>query len=236
MLPDEKIALTLAPLQQKEARIKAQLEGSGVIVQGDEALGVGQQGIGVKGNLGLGITGDQNVVVVTKEVCACLETLCARHQAELICGPYMASCLGEALLVVAATSHKQVNEQIYKDCQTRQILCNVVDQPDLCDFYVPAVVNRGRLQIAASTNGVSPAFAGHVRKKLETLYTEKHGEFLELLGWAREQTLALLTDPYQKKAISGWLAGDTSFDVFDTQGAEAWRIMANQRIAEAKNT
>ena len=176
------------------------------------------------------------LVVVTKEVCTCLETLCDQHQAELICGPYMASYLGEALLVVAATNNAQVNEQIYQDCQTRQILCNVVDQPDLCDFYVPAIVSRGSLQIAASTNGVSPAFAGHVRKKLEMLYTEKHGEFLALLGWAREQTLALVTDPNQKKAVSGWLAGDTSFELFDTEGAEAWRVLANHKIAEARNT
>ena len=174
------------------------------------------------------------LVVVTKTVCPALEALCDQSTAELVLGPYMAEYLGEAMLVVAATNQQTLNEQIYRDCQSRQILCNVVDQPDLCDFYVPAIVKQGLLQIAVSTNGASPAFASHVRQRLEGLYTEEHGEFLDLLLWAREQTLASLTDANQKKTVSGWLAGDASFDLFVTQGADAWRDMARQRISEAQ--
>lgn len=174
------------------------------------------------------------LVVVSKAVCTSLKTLCDQSQAELILGPYRAEHLGEALLAVAATDHQAVNEQIYQDCQTRQILCNVVDRPDLCDFHVPAIVKRGTLQIAVSTNGASPAFAGHVRQTLEHLYTEEHAEFLDLLLWAREQTLAHLTDANQKKAVSGWLAGQASFDLFVTKGKDAWRTMAGQKITEAR--
>ncbi len=174
------------------------------------------------------------LVVVTKEVCDDLKSLCQQSNSELILGFYQADTLNKALLVVAATNHRSLNEKIYQDCQTRQILCNIVDQPDLCDFYVPALVTRGSLQIAVSTQGVSPAFAGHVRQTLEQLYTDKHGEFLELLGWAREQTLTVLTDPNQKKAVSRWLAGDTSFEIFSKQGEVAWRILAAKEITEAK--
>ncbi len=175
------------------------------------------------------------LVVVAKTVCASLETLCHQSQAELILGPYNADYLGDAMLVVAATDQTPLNEQVYRDCQAHQILCNVVDQPDLCDFYVPAMVTQGSLQIAVSTNGASPAFASHVRQKLESLYTEKHGEFLDLLLWAREQTLAHLTDATQKKTVSRWLAGDPSFDLFVTEGTEAWRAMAEQKITEAQD-
>lgn len=174
------------------------------------------------------------LVVVAQAVCDGLESLCAQNQVDLVLGPYQAEYLHGAMLVVAATNNRQLNEQIYQACQARQILCNVVDQPDLCDFYVPAIVKRGNLQIAVSTNGASPAFASHVRQTLEALYTEKHGEFLELLGWAREQTLARLTDPDQKKALSGWLASEASFDIFDTQGEETWRTMAEQKISKAQ--
>ncbi len=176
------------------------------------------------------------LVVIAKTVCASLETLCHQSQAALILGPYTADCLGDAVLVVAATDQVPVNEQVYRDCQAHQILCNVVDQPDLCDFHVPAVVAQGALQIAVSTNGASPAFASHVRQKLESLYTEKHGEFLDLLRWAREQTLAHLTDAVQKRTVLRWLADDPSFDLFVTGGAEAWRAMAEQRIAEARDS
>jgi precorrin-2 dehydrogenase/sirohydrochlorin ferrochelatase len=174
------------------------------------------------------------LVVVTKAVCTPLEALCAQSKAELILGPYGPDYLRGAVLVVAATNHQALNEQIYRDCQTREILCNVVDQPELCDFYVPAVVRQGLLQIAVSTSGASPAFASHVRQTLEGLYTEKHGEFLDLLLWAREQTLAHLTDANQKKTVSGWLAADSSFDLFVTKGKDAWQTMALQKIAEAR--
>jgi precorrin-2 dehydrogenase/sirohydrochlorin ferrochelatase len=175
------------------------------------------------------------LVVVTKSVCASLETLCTQRHAELLLGPYHADCLGDAMLVVAATDQGQLNEQIYRDCQARQILCNVVDQPDLCDFHVPATVTRGALQIAVSTQGASPAFASHVRQTLESLYTEKHGEFLDLLRWARAQTLAHVTDAAQKTTLSRWLAGDTSFDLFVAEGPKAWQTMAEQKITEAQN-
>jgi precorrin-2 dehydrogenase/sirohydrochlorin ferrochelatase len=175
------------------------------------------------------------LVVVTKAVCASLETLCTQCKAELILGPYNADHLGDAVLAVAATDQVQLNEQVYRDCQTRQILCNVVDQPDLCDFHVPAVVTRGTLQIAVSTHGASPAFASHVRQTLESLYTEKHGEFLDLLQWARAQTLARVSDATQKRTVSRGMAGDTSFDLFVAKGPEAWQAMAEQKITGAQN-
>ena len=86
------------------------------------------------------------------------------------------------MLAIAATSDRQLNRRIYKDCQELEILCNVVDAPELCDFIVPAVVKRGDLQIAIGTEGNCPAYAGHLRKKLEQSFTDKHGEFLAELA------------------------------------------------------
>ncbi|MCP4456364.1 MAG: bifunctional precorrin-2 dehydrogenase/sirohydrochlorin ferrochelatase [Planctomycetes bacterium] len=174
------------------------------------------------------------LVVVAKAASAPLETLCSQSSAELILGPYRADYLGGAMLAVAATDQAQLNEQIYQDCQARQILCNVVDQPDLCDFHVPAMVTRGSLQIAVSTHGASPAFARQVRQHLESLYTEKHGEFLDLLRWARAKTLAHLPSATQKTTVSRWLAGDTSFGLFVAEGAETWQAMAERKINEVQ--
>src|SRR6266853_592795 len=55
----------------------------------------------------------------------------------------------------------------YADAQRRGVLCNAVDEPERCDFYFPAVVRRGELQIAISTGGLSPALAQRLRKELE---------------------------------------------------------------------
>ena len=70
-------------------------------------------------------------------------------------------------LVVAATSSTEVNDTIFAEAQLRQVLCNVVDVPDRCDFYYPSVVRRGDLQIAISTAGDSPLLAQRLRKELE---------------------------------------------------------------------
>jgi len=77
---------------------------------------------------------------------------------------FQSADLEGAFLVVAATSSPMVNDVIFREARQRGILCNVVDDPQRCDFYSPAVVRRGDLQIAISTAGRSPALArGAVR-------------------------------------------------------------------------
>jgi len=100
--------------------------------------------------------------------------------------PYARSELRGVFLVVAATSSPEVNHAIYRDAQEGGILCNVVDDPPHCDFYYPAVVRRGQLQIAISTAGLSPALAQRIRKQLEAEFTPAYTSWLEELGRKRE--------------------------------------------------
>jgi precorrin-2 dehydrogenase/sirohydrochlorin ferrochelatase len=151
-------------------------------------------------------------------------------QAELIESKYSKDYIGRATLVIAATNDEALNRQIYKDCQQLEILCNVVDSPELCDFYVPAVVQRGDLQIAIGTGGKSPAYAGHLRKKLENIFTEKHGEFLASLEAIRGFIIEKIADATERKAILGQLAGDESFEYFLHNGPEQWRKRAEEQI------
>jgi siroheme synthase (precorrin-2 oxidase/ferrochelatase) len=95
---------------------------------------------------------------------------------------------------------------------------------------VPAVVKRGDLQIAVGTEGQSPAYAGHIRKKLELIFTEKHGEFLAEIEATREKIIKEVPDPVERKAISGELVDDESFEYFLRNGPTAWRTMAEEMI------
>src|SRR5512133_677471 len=61
---------------------------------------------------------------------------------------FRASDLGGSFLVVAATKNPEVNETVFREARSRGVLCNAVDEPERCDFYYPAVVRRGDLQIA----------------------------------------------------------------------------------------
>ncbi|HEY3927070.1 MAG TPA: bifunctional precorrin-2 dehydrogenase/sirohydrochlorin ferrochelatase [Candidatus Koribacter sp.] len=89
-------------------------------------------------------------------------------------------------LVIAATGDPAVNEQVFREADRRGIFCNAVDEPERCHFYYPAVVRRGDLQIAISTNGKSPALAQRIRKELETIFDSRYAEWLRWLGHVRE--------------------------------------------------
>jgi precorrin-2 dehydrogenase/sirohydrochlorin ferrochelatase len=171
------------------------------------------------------------LVVVAERIDEMLTVLCRDKTAELIKSKYAKSYLAEAVLVMAATNNNQLNKRIYKDCQELEILCNVVDVPELCDFFVPAVVKRGSLQIAVSTDGYCPAYAGHLRKKLEGVFTEKHGEFLAELEAMRKQIIREVPDPADRKSLLGRLVDEKSFEYFVENGSSKWRTFADEVIS-----
>lgn len=174
------------------------------------------------------------LVVVSKDIDDALAVLCQGTNAELIKSRYSKSYIAEAVLVIAATNDMQLNKQIYKDCQELEILCNVVDAPELCDFTVPAVVRRGDLQIAVGTEGHCPAYAGHLRKRLEQTFTSKHGEFLAELEDLRKHIIEDVPDHAHRKVLLGELVDDKSFDYFVQNGARAWHDYAQQIMQACK--
>ena len=103
---------------------------------------------------------------------------------------YSSEDLNGVFLAVVATSSRALNEQIYAEAHRRGVLCNVVDVPDLCDFYYPAVVRRGDLQIAVSTAGQSPSLAQKIRQQLEKQFGPAYASWVAELGETRKLVLA----------------------------------------------
>ena len=99
-----------------------------------------------------------------------------------------------AHLVIAATSMPHVNATVFNEAEARHVLCNAVDDISNCHFYYGAVVQRGDLQIAISTNGKSPALAQRMRLELERQYPAEYAAWLDALGEAREK-LRASSDP-----------------------------------------
>ncbi len=170
------------------------------------------------------------LVVVAHKPSEAMTTLCTNSGAELVRDRYAKQYIGEAVLVIAATNDPQVNEQVYRDCQELEILCNVVDDPEHCDFFVPAVVRRGDLQIAIGTGGYCPAYAGHLRQKLETVITEEHGRFLAELESIRKEVIEGVSNEGDRKTLLGTLVDDESFEYFRQTGPVAWRERARDMI------
>ncbi len=82
-------------------------------------------------------------------------------------------------LVICATDNRALHEGIKEVCSQRHLLCNVADTPDLCDFYLGSIVQKGDLKIAISTNGKSPTLAKRIRAFLEDVIPEEIQESLE---------------------------------------------------------
>jgi precorrin-2 dehydrogenase / sirohydrochlorin ferrochelatase len=102
---------------------------------------------------------------------------------------YQRSDLEGKLLVIAATSDTEVNIAVHDDAERRQMLCNVVDVPPLCNFILPAIVRSGPLAIAISTAGASPALAKRMKREIADAYGEPYARLAVLLnevrGWAK---------------------------------------------------
>jgi precorrin-2 dehydrogenase/sirohydrochlorin ferrochelatase len=101
--------------------------------------------------------------------------------------PWEARDLDGAALVIAATDDAEINRRIAAECRRRRILINVVDDTDLCDFIVPAVIERGSIQVAISTGGKSPALARRLKADLQNALGEEYVEVNDLLGELRER-------------------------------------------------
>ncbi len=90
-------------------------------------------------------------------------------------------------LVISATDNKLLQIQIKKVCEEKGILCNVADTPDLCDFYLSSVVQKGNLKIAISTNGKSPTLAKRIKEFLEEMIPDEIDDLLLNMNGIRKK-------------------------------------------------
>ena len=84
--------------------------------------------------------------------------------------------------VISATNDVSLNERVAKDCKKYNIIVNVVDQPEICDFIFPSILERGDITVAVSTGGASPVLARVLRTKLETMVPGSYGELAEIVS------------------------------------------------------
>jgi precorrin-2 dehydrogenase / sirohydrochlorin ferrochelatase len=157
---------------------------------------------------------DATVRVVAPSVTAPIDAWAVASRVELRLESYTPDELTGAFLVVAATSSPEVNRRVFQEAQAQGILCNAVDQPDECDFYYPAVVRRGSLQIAISTEGLSPALAQRLRRELETQFGPEYGVWLEWLGQVRQVVRGGAHPAADTKKFLHFVASREMFDQF----------------------
>lgn len=92
--------------------------------------------------------------------------------------PYHIDDLADHDIVIAAINDTAISTQVVVDAKSKKILVNAADKPDLCDFYLSAVVQKGDLKIAISTNGKSPTIAKRVKEMLQENLPDEIDELL----------------------------------------------------------
>jgi len=155
-----------------------------------------------------------NIVVVSPALNAQLTALVRENKIVWREKDFSAEDLQDAFLVIAATSVPSVNEAVYRAADARGLLCNAVDDIENCHFYYGAVVQRGDLQIAISTNGKSPALAQRLRKELEAQFGVEYENWIEWLGAARDALRASGASQASNKEVLHNLASKKGFERF----------------------
>lgn len=120
--------------------------------------------------------------------------------------------LSEAFMVIAATDNREVNHEISIFCNLNNILVNVVDAREDCNFLVNTVLKRGDLAVSVSTNGKAPALAKRIIRQLDGYYPVEYAIFIELLFEYREMAKEKISDQEKR---SDFLRDIANLDVIE---------------------
>lgn len=188
-------------------------------LEGRQCLVVGAGKVGEPKIAGLLETGAR-IRVVALDASPAIREWARAGKIELELRTFTNDDLQGAFLVVVATASRTLNERIYHEAQRLGILCNVVDVPDLCDFFYPSIVRRGDLQIAVSTAGKSPSLAQKIRQQLEKQFGPAYAAWVAELGETRKLILASDLDKERKLDLLHSLASREAFDAALAENAE----------------
>ncbi len=190
-------------------------------LRGHDCLVVGGGEVAAR-KIGLLREAGARVRVVAPEVADAVRRMAAAGEIELHAGAFAPEHLQGARVVVAATADEEVNRRVSTLCQERGIPVNVVDDPALCSFIVPSIIDRSPVQVAVSTGGASPVLARLLRSRLETLIPSAYGRLGALAEDYREPVKARLPDVESRRRF--WervLAGPVAEMVLAGQDRQA---------------
>jgi precorrin-2 dehydrogenase/sirohydrochlorin ferrochelatase len=169
-------------------------------IRGRSCLVVGGGVVGTRKATSL-LSCNARVTVVSPEATEELRSLAARGALTLIQRVYDRADLQGMFLVIGATDDEELNRRISADAERLNLLCNIADRPEKCNFILPAVVQRGDLVITVSTSGQSPALSKKLRQDLQAQFGNEYALLLDLLGAIRKRLLAEEHAPEEHKPI-----------------------------------
>jgi len=139
------------------------------------------------------------VTVIAPHVTPRIEAYAYENKLAVKFREYQQGDVDKFLLVFAATNNPNVHQDIFADATSRNIPVNVVDVPDLCNFYLASIFHNGELKVAVSTNGKSPALGKIIRDRIAVEFGKGYPELLDTLGEIRPSIHSIYSDPEKRK-------------------------------------
>lgn len=194
-------------------------------VRGRQALVVGGGEIAAR-KTGLLLDAGADVTVVSPRLCATLRQQANEGTIRHREGTFVEADLDGCILAIAATDDERVNEEVSRLAQERSIPVNVVDNPELCSFIMPSIIDRSPVQIAVSTGGASPVLARLLRARLESAIPAAYGRLASLVENFRDKVKARFSNVNARRGF--WeevLQGQVAELIFAGKDADAERTL-----------
>lgn len=140
------------------------------------------------------------VVVISPEITDELYTYVLSGNIHWINRAFQQEDTKDAFLVIAATNSRDVNNEVKKNCENGQLI-NIVDAPKMSNFFNTAIIERGQLKIAISTEGASPLLAKRIKDDINSILEDGYDQYLKFLQEARSKILISVHEEKRKKYL-----------------------------------
>jgi precorrin-2 dehydrogenase / sirohydrochlorin ferrochelatase len=140
---------------------------------------------------------------------------------------FTAEDIQDNFLVIAATNQPETNLSVKKAAAPHQLV-SLVDNPEVSDFILPAVVNQGKLSITVSTSGASPILAKKIKQEIADQFGPEYKEYVDFLYSCRKRILEKVDDPKIKKLLLSEITEPTY--LHSKTRHEDFKKIMNQRL------
>ncbi len=200
-------------------------------IKNKRCLVVGGGSVGAR-KAGVLLEAGAQVRVVAPEI---EEELKSSARVDAVIARFEEKHLDGVTLVIAATNDRAVNKQVSELAQARNIPVNVVDDPELCSFIMPAIMDRSPLMVAFSSGGASPVLTRMMRGKLETVIPQNYSKLAGFAERFREVVKQRVTNPAKRRIFWGNVFDGVVAEKVLTGDEAAAEAMLQQMLANEDN-
>lgn len=166
-----------------------------------------------------------NVTVLSPALVSAFDKYLAEGKVTHCVASFNAESVTEYALVIAATDNDGVNRTVAAAARARRIPVNVVDQPALCSFILPSIIDRSPVIAAVSSGGASPVLARLLRARLESLIPASYGRLAALVGSFRGQVKERFKPAERRRFWERALQGPIAEMVFNGRDEDAHKAL-----------